>query len=164
MNDHASHPTTTSEPVAALECDACDELLIDFAHGELAARERVAVTLHLAGCSRCALEFCRLRADLDGVLEAIVEAPPQAVRRRIREEVARSFGPRWWERLSALWLRPVPAYGVVLASLIPLVLWAAAALRPEVGEGARADVEPERPPALSDYDSMVPLLPEDRPI
>ncbi|MCA9639016.1 MAG: hypothetical protein KC420_23470, partial [Myxococcales bacterium] len=89
------------------------------------------------------------------------------VRRRIRAEVERSFGPRWWHQVAAFWSRPIPAYGVVVASLIPVVLWVATSLRPGSYGGAApvAEVEPStRPPALTDYDSMVPLLPEDRPL
>jgi anti-sigma factor RsiW len=161
--------THTHERAAAagIDCERCDARLIDFAYAELDDAERVAVARHLAGCSRCALEFCRLKADLDGVLDAVVESPPQAVRRRIRAEVERSFGPRWWHRVAAFWSRPIPAYGVVVASLIPVALWVATAMRPgSHGEApAVAEVESStRPPALTDYDSMVPLLPEDRPL
>ncbi len=149
-----------------LDCASCDEYLIDYAYQELAASLRSEVARHLADCPTCALAYCRLRADLDGVLEAVIEAPPHAVRRRLRDELTRSFGPSFGARILALWRRPVPAYGMVVASLVPVMFWLATALRasPVVAAAATAGLPPARPPALIDYDSMLPLLPEDRPL
>ncbi len=161
---HRSPPEAGGEAVRELSCAACDELMIDHVYGETGDEDRVAVARHLATCSTCALEFCRLKADLDGVLEATVMAPPGALRRRVRDEVAKSFGPSWTSRLLDLWRRPVPAYGVVFASLIPVMIWVAATLRPGVASSPAPDSGESRPPALIDYDSMVPLLPEDLPI
>ncbi len=165
--DLLAHSPDRGDGAAAsrgLSCSACDALMIDHAYGETGDDDRVAVARHLATCSTCALAFCRLKADLDGVLEATVMAPPGALRRRIRAEVAKSFGPRWTTRLLDLWRRPVPAYGVVFASLIPVMIWVAATFRPAT-EAVSVEVSRDsRPPALIDYDSMVPLLPEDLPI
>ncbi len=149
-----------------LDCASCDEHLIDYAYQELAEAMRSKVARHLADCPTCALAYCRLRADLDGVLEAVSEAPPHAVRRRLRDQLERSFGPSLWTRAVALWRRPVPAYGMVLASLVPVVFWLATALRatPVVAAAPVITSPPSRPPALIDYDSMLPLLPEDRPL
>ncbi len=174
MNPNASPSSTpTAHPApqraegeagGELSCSACDALMIDHVYGETGDEERGAVARHLATCPTCALEFCRLKADLDGVLEATVMAPPGALRRRIRDEVAKSFGPSWTSRLVHLWRRPVPAYGVVFASLIPVMIWVAATLRPGAVSSPAPDTVENRPPALIDYDSMVPLLPEDLPI
>ena len=163
--DRPSDPSIDPSNLAPeLSCTACDELLIDHVYGETESAQRGAVARHLAECSSCALAFCRLKADLDGVLAAAVEAPPAALRRRIRTEVARSFGRRWWDRALELWRRPVPAYGMLLASLVPMLAWAALSARPPaIADDAAPDRAP-RPPALIDYDSMVPLLPEDRPL
>ena len=149
-----------------IDCASCDEHLIDYAYHELVESLRSEVARHLADCPTCALAYCRLQADLDGVLEAVSEAPPQAVQRRIRDQLERSFGPSLWTRTVALWRRPVPAYGMVVASLVPMVFWLATALRasPVVVAASATTTPPSRPPALIDYDSMLPLLPEDRPL
>lgn len=137
-----------------MNCDVCDSLLIDHAHGELEPPERAAVTRHLAECPRCAVAFCRLRADLDGVLQATAEAPPPAVRARLRAEVERSFRPRWRQRVWAAFARPVPAYALLAALALPAAVWLVvrAPGRPAAG-----------PPTLKSYDAAAPLLTE-RPI
>jgi len=163
-HEQHEHPEIGGGASRRLSCAACDALMIDHVYGETGDDDRSAVARHLATCPTCALAFCRLKADLDGVLEATVMAPPGALRRRIREEMAKSFGPRWTTRLLDLWRRPVPVYGVVFASLIPVMIWVAATLRPPGEAALREEVSDSPPPALTDYDSMVPLLPEDLPI
>lgn len=140
-----------------MRCEDCDALLIDHAHGELDPPTRAAVTRHLASCPTCAVAFCRLRADLDGVLQATAEAPPPAVRARLRAEVERSFRPTWRRRAWTAFARPVPAYAVLAALAVPAVMWLVVTTRgpertPETG-----------PPRLSGYDAAAPLLTE-RPI
>lgn len=140
-----------------MHCPDCESRLIDYASHELPEQERAAVAGHLATCSGCALEYCRLQADLEGIVEAHAEAPRADVYRQLRHEVAREFGPSRWERARALLLRPVPMYGAVLASLVPVVLWVLT-----VARSSPVFVEPERAPAtppsatLTDYDATEP--------
>lgn len=139
-----------------MRCDDCEALLIDHAHGELDPPTRAEVTRHLAGCPGCALAFCRLRADLDGVLAATAEAPPPAVRARLRAEVERSFRPSWRRRAWAAFARPVPAYALLVALALPAAAWLVAG---RVSERPT----PSGPPRVRGYDAAAPLLPE-RPI
>lgn len=133
-----------------MNCEACDESLIDYAHDELGPPARREVTRHLAECAGCAVAYCRLRADLDGALQAAHEAPPPAVRARLRAEVARSFRPRWWRRALAQVQRPVPAYAVVAALVLPAALWLAR-------EGLRVEA-PATTPRLRGYDAVASPL------
>ena len=54
-----------------MNCQQCDEQLIDYVVAELAPDARSAVAAHLAECPTCALASCRLRADLEGVSLAV---------------------------------------------------------------------------------------------
>lgn len=142
-----------------MKCEDCQPVLIDYAYAELAPDQRNAVTRHLTGCPGCALAFCRLRADLDGVLLVADEAPPAALRLRLRAEVERSFRPSWWRRAWAVVLRPVPAYALVVAALVPGLAWLASDV-----SGPRApELTPPGPLHVRGYDAAAPLLPP-RPI
>jgi anti-sigma factor RsiW len=142
-----------------MKCEDCQPMLIDYAYAELAPDARAEATRHLTRCPACALAFCRLRADLDGVLLVAGEAPPAALRQRLRAEVERSFRPPWWRRAWAVVLRPVPAYALVVAALVPALGWLASDV-----SGVRApDLDEPRPLRMSGYDAAAPLLPP-RPI
>lgn len=138
-----------------MNCEHCESLLIDHAHAELAPDERGAVTRHLAGCPACALAHCRLRADLDGVLLAAREAPSPGLRARLRAEVERSFRPTWRRRVQAALARPVPAYAVLAALVVPAALWLLTLARPTTTASPA--------PRLRGYDAAAPLLMQ-RPI
>ena len=150
-----------------MDCERCDRALIDHAHGELEAAERGEVTRHLASCPTCAVAYCRLCADLDGVLLATACAPPARVRQGIRAELARSFRPPWWRRALAFGRAPVPAYALVAALLLPAALWLARGRGAPQGDAARADLSTHAaeaaPPRLGGYDAAAPLAPP-RPI
>lgn len=138
-----------------MNCEACDASLIDYAYDELQPQPRRAVTRHLAECASCAVSYCRLRADLDGALQAAHEAPPAAVRQRLRAAVEHEFRPTWWQRALAQVRRPVPAYAVVAALVIPAALWL---VRESSREHAAAAA-----PRVRGYDAAAPPL-IDRPI
>ncbi|MBZ5711022.1 anti-sigma factor family protein [Nannocystis pusilla] len=140
-----------------MNCEACDASLIDHAYDELEPEQRRAVTRHLAECAGCAVSYCRLRADLDGALQAAHEAPPVAVRERLRAAVEREFRPTWWRRALAQVRRPVPAYAVVAALVIPAALWF---VRESTRDGATAAATA---PRVRGYDAAAPPL-VDRPI
>ena len=123
---------------------------------ELPEGERVDVARHLAQCSACALEYCRLQADLEGIAEAHVEAPRPQVFEQLRREVARHTQPLWWSRSWQALRRPVPMYGAVLAGLVPAVLWLAslAQLSPDdtpIDGTTRVPTQ-----TLTDYDATEP--------
>ncbi len=138
-----------------MNCQQCDEQLIDYVVAELAPDARTAVAAHLAECPTCALASCRLRADLEGVSHAVTAAPPPALRARVRAAAAATFKPPWWRRTAAAVLRPVPAYGLAIASLLPVIVWAgvhtwsARTLPPPA---------PARPVVVADYDASAPIV------
>jgi len=106
-----------------MECRDCEPQLIDYTCMQPDDPVHAEITRHLASCPDCALEYCRLRADLAGIVEAHAEAPHARVYHRLRRRVAAEVGERWWTRSRRLLLRPIPIYGAVLASLVPLALW-----------------------------------------
>lgn len=145
-----------------MKCEDCQPVLIDHAYAELAPEEGAAVARHLAGCPTCALAFCRLRADLDGVLQVASEAPPERLRLRLRAEVERSFRPPWWRRARGVVLQPVPAYALLVAALVPALAWLASDARGRLGADPQLSAESE-PLRMRGYDAAAPLLPR-RPI
>ena len=140
-----------------MHCPDCEPRLIDYACHELPDEERAAVAGHLASCSGCALEYCRLQADLEGIVDAHTEAPRVRVYHQLRREVAQEFGPSRWVRTRRLLLRPVPMYGAVLVSLIPAVLWVLTAVRTSPVHPGSEPASPSPPQAtLTDYDATEP--------
>lgn len=138
-----------------MNCQQCDDHLIDLIYDELDPPTRAAVVGHLAGCPTCALASYRLRADLDGISHATSEAPPPALRARVRAAAAASFRPPWWRRTLASGLRPVPAYGLAVAALAPILLWAAVQ-----AWTARTPALPTAiaRPVVADYDASAPVV------
>lgn len=132
-----------------MNCEHYESLLIDHAHAELAPAEHAEVTRHLAACPACALASCRLRADLEGLLQATSEPAPAALRARLRAEVERSFRPSWPRRALAALARPVPAYALLAALALPGLLWLFTRTPPPT----------ITPPRLHGYDAAAPLLP-----
>ncbi|MEZ4448510.1 MAG: zf-HC2 domain-containing protein [Nannocystaceae bacterium] len=142
-----------------MTCPQSDAHLIDLIHDELDAETQAELLRHLAGCSGCALRFCQLRADLEGVTMS-AEAPPPALRRRVRREIERTFRPPLWRRALDLGRRPVPAYGVVVASLAPVIAWVALSFAAGPPSASPTPAS-NHLPRIIDYDSMVPLTPRD---
>lgn len=135
-----------------MDCPDCEDQLIDFASQELPDHARATVSRHLSGCSACALAYCRLQADLEGIVEAHAEAPRSRVYHQLRRKVAAEHGEPWWTRSRGFLARPVPMYGAVLAGLVPLAVWVVTAL----GRPAPAPDAPSpllAPASLTDYDA-----------
>jgi anti-sigma factor RsiW len=132
-----------------MNCETCQSELIDFEHGELSPQRRAEVAQHLAGCPDCALESCRLRADLEGIIEAYAEAPSPDVRDRLRDRVEVAVRPRWWTRMLDVVRQPVPAYAAVAVAVAPLLVWGALSLK-----DSTKPVHPPSPPAITDYDGV----------
>ena len=106
-----------------MKCDQCQELLIEHAHGELDEPDRAAVSTHLGACGGCATAYCRLDADMIGIVAAHAQAPRPAVREALRKRVEAEFSPPWFSQLWQLWVRPVPVYGALVIGLLPALLW-----------------------------------------
>jgi anti-sigma factor RsiW len=105
-----------------MNCDDHRALLTHHAYAELGPAERGPLLRHLARCSACALEYCRLLADLDGI-QASLEDPPVALGRKVRAALERELRPRGIRRISSALRRPIPAYALAAALLLPIVLW-----------------------------------------
>jgi len=145
-----------------MNCETCQTKLIDFAYEELHGAERSEVAQHLAGCSSCALEFCRLRVDLEGITDSLVHAPSPEVKTALRTRIERAVSPqpglrgalgrtlgpiRRWLRVLE---RPVPIYRAALAVLTPvLAWWWLGTERP-----AETPPKPNTHPILVDYDGI----------
>lgn len=104
-------------------CQNCSELLIEFAHNELSRALYVVVASHLSACSGCALQFCQLRVDLDGITHAYTEPVPVQLRAAVRRRVLAKVRRPWWHRIGRLFLQPIPAYGALGLAMIPALLW-----------------------------------------
>jgi anti-sigma factor RsiW len=104
-----------------MNCDDQRALLIHHAYGELGAAERAPLLRHLARCPACALEYCRSLADLDGI-QASLEDPPAALGRRVRAALERELRPRGMRSIVAALRRPIPAYALAAALLLPVAL------------------------------------------
>ena len=103
-----------------MSCEEFVEKLIDYRCRELALPECEAIAHHLGECASCALEYCRLDADLSGFARAVEEQPRPAVHAALRAHVAQS------SRRRALWsafTRPIPIYQAALVAAAVAVLW-----------------------------------------
>lgn len=138
-----------------MDCPNCEAQLIDYTSGELGDDERVAIARHLADCPTCAMEYCRIQADLDGIAQAHCETPRPEVFAALRKQVAAEVRPSMPTRAWRMLARPVPMYGVLLATLIPAGIWLVTANIPRPSA-----VMPKAPslgaiatPTLIDYDA-----------
>ena len=141
-----------------MKCEACQSLLIDHVHGELSPDEHTDVARHLATCSSCALESCRLRADLEGLLDAYAdEAPRPEVARVLRSKVEAAVSRPWWHRPLTVLTRPIPFYGAMAAAALPVLVWLGVGLR----DGAAVEPAPTPlRPVILDYDATSILRPD----
>lgn len=142
-----------------MNCADCQDALIDFSFGERegadAASRDAAVAGHLARCPECALEYCRLVADLRGIAAAHDDvAPRPEVRAAVRAKVAQLIAPPWWRRLLTPLAVRVPLYGALAAAAIPVALWFATA-RPtaSTADGPAATDPPPTAPSVQRYDA-----------
>lgn len=133
-----------------MNCEHCQDRLIDFAHRELVASEHTGVAGHLAQCADCALEYCRLQADMQGIAAAHDDdAPRPEIAAALRERVAAAVAPPWWRRMLAPLRRPVPMYGALLAAAAPVVVWLATSLGGAQGDPPAAVTDP----TITHYDA-----------
>jgi anti-sigma factor RsiW len=139
-----------------VNCEHCQEQLIDYVHDELGAEAGKAIAVHLAQCSSCALEYCRLRADVEGIARAYCESPSPVVREALRDRVHREFAPSLLGRLARVLKRPVPVYGAAVAAVLPVLVWIATDVVRD--ERTHAPSAVERPAKITDYDATRPLV------
>ncbi len=101
----------------------CIDALHDHHFGELDRARDEQVRSHLAECGDCALEYCRLRADLDRLDALATARPGPAVRVALRAKVESEFTPSAWSRLVAFCTLRVPIYQpvAVLALVVAVV-------------------------------------------
>lgn len=144
-----------------MSCEECRDRLMLLLHDELDAADARTIAEHVRGCDGCAVEYCRMHIDLVAVVEAHEVMPPPRVHAALRAEVARRFAPTPFAKLLATLRRPVPAYGLALAAMVPLVLW--------IGTKPTADLPAPAPtsapiaaprmraelPELTDYDGAL---------
>jgi len=138
-----------------MRCETCQELLVDYHYGELERGPRAEVAEHLGACGACAVEYCRLHADLAGLGQSLGAGPRPEVGQALRARVERTFRPSWWRRLVRLGAAPIPAYQGALILVGLLLVWllvVAPRLGPERRSGPHTTV-------LSGYDAsrVVPL-------
>lgn len=167
-----------------IDCSACKERLLEHLHGELGSQERSETADHLAACGDCAREYCQLDATLQGVGWAVAVAPDATRSRKIRaalaSELRAQFAPNGLQRLLRVWSRPIPAYGALVAALLPLCVWGVVAghdaqssserdanqLFPVPAKAVQLTFEFEDESAgkssavLDEYDAVAPLAPE----
>lgn len=138
-----------------MNCERCQELLIEYAHDESEWVDREAISTHLGHCGECATAYCRLQVDLSDIAVAHAEAPSREVAARVREAAQREFAPSAWSRFVGFWSRPIPVYRAIAIGLVPVVLLLAAQ-----GRGDEVEPEVEAPAAktevrLNNYDATV---------
>jgi anti-sigma factor RsiW len=128
-------------------CESVRDQMHELVFDELDPDVRAQLVEHVTQCAECALEHARWSLDLAAIGPAWEVEPPERVAIALRDRVERAFVP-WWGRALGMLRRPVPAYGVVAAFVIPLVLWSVArppAPAAETAEPATIVVTPFAP-------------------
>ena len=85
-----------------------------YALGELDVNHRHEAEAHAATCPACRDELARLRLTLDALSTLREEEVP----RRIAFVSDKVFEPRWWQKVSQVFLRPSFAAGCAIAAAI----------------------------------------------
>ncbi len=106
-----------------MNCQECQSHLIDHHHGELEDALAAEVATHLTQCGDCALEYCRLDADLKGIQVMLRASPPPGLKQKLAAQVAEAFPEPWWKRVARLLSFPVPAYQAALVFAALLIAW-----------------------------------------
>ncbi len=106
-----------------MNCQECQDRLIEHHHEELEDALATEVATHLTQCGDCALEYCRLDADLKGIQVMLRASPPARLHQKLSAKVALAFPEPQWKRLVRLLSFPVPAYQAALVFAALLVAW-----------------------------------------
>ncbi len=98
-----------------MQCDLNAEKLGAYLDGELTGGEGKGVAEHIAGCPRCAAEIAGLVVMKRSLRAARGQfAPSDALRRRVRQQIAMPTRRAWWHAWS-LGMLPVSALALVMA-------------------------------------------------
>lgn len=125
-----------------VNCESCQQRLVDHHYRELALDDARSVAEHLADCASCALEYCRLSAALAGFRVLDRDAPSAETHRALRAKVEETFRPPIAQRLFRLLAVRVPIYQPALVILLLFVVWTLVrSLAPFGGEASSTVVE-----------------------
>lgn len=104
----------------SLSHDKTQELLPEYINGTLAPGLQEQVEAHCAACRECAED----RALLRDMLAIEVPDPGDLFWQTLPKKVAASVEPHrtWWQRLSAVVLRPAPMLALAASAVIAVVL------------------------------------------
>jgi anti-sigma factor RsiW len=142
-----------------MSCESCRELLLDLLLGELDERTAGDTSAHVGECPACAVAYARLHLDLAGLAPACEAEPSEHARTELRARIERNFASPRARALS--WMRrPVPAYGLLAAAMLPLVVWTLAALgeREDAGRSKPPTVATDRDPATPAWDASASTI------
>lgn len=106
-----------------MNCEECQDALIDYHYRELDEPARRSVAEHLCDCSSCAVAYVRLDAELSGLRATLSERPRPEVRRALEARVAQAFPRRLWPRLTGIFTRRVALYQPILVAAVVLIGW-----------------------------------------
>lgn len=106
-----------------MTCEDCGNLLLEYLFQELDAEARRDVAEHLTTCPTCAMEYCRLQADLDELEPGASNTPSVRVFESLSAQVRKEFRPSWLRRLGRVLAHPVPAYGASIVAVALMALW-----------------------------------------
>lgn len=116
------------------------DLLPAYALGSLEHEERIQVSEHLMTCATCHAELKSYQFVTD---QLALAAPDVTPAKELRQRLANRVKPlpaepepqvSWWERLTHLWLRAAPAWGMVSLALIVVLAVANLTLRQHINE------------------------------
>lgn len=130
-----------------MDCNVMREELLAYHFGtsDLAP----AADAHLLECKECLAAFLSLRRTL-----AVNERPSDAVRTKLRAEVARTFRPSFASRLHAWLARPVPRYQTVAFAALAVAVIALLSVErppPSPKPGALVDSANQKPESFDFY-------------
>jgi hypothetical protein len=98
-----------------MNCETIQESLVDYYYRDLEDSVWRGVAVHLGSCSVCAMEYCRLEADLSGLADLLHEGPRPELKQALALRVEKAFRPSWWRSALRLVRAPLPAYQAALA-------------------------------------------------
>jgi anti-sigma factor RsiW len=97
-----------------MACESVQELMVDYYYRDLSDDDRKSVAVHLSACASCAMEYCRLEADLSGLGDLLAEGPRPELKKALAVRVQKEFARPWYKRLAEILRSPLPAYQAAL--------------------------------------------------
>jgi predicted anti-sigma-YlaC factor YlaD len=137
-----------------MDCALIREELFAYHFGAASDEERDRIDAHLPECGDCLRTYLTLKRRLES--GAASERPSDAVRDRLREEVAKKFRPKPRTKMTSIFRRRIPLYqgvvAVALAAAVTLALpraYRAAEEGGRSGQPAEPSIDTARPSAES---------------